>query len=165
MEEKDTTAAIDREYIRKLYLQEYKDMRQFATHVLGNANLAEEAVQDAFITAMLKCEELKQSKNPVGWLYITLRHKMQHIERERLKVLKYCVELDAVSPKKSIEKDETERIDLLLSIQKIQDYDLVMEMYYEQLPLKEIAERHNLTIGACKMRIKRAKEKMRKNIR
>ena len=75
------------------------------------------------------------------------------------------VQLDAVSPKKSIEKDETERIDLLLSIQKIQDYDLVMEMYYEQLPLKEIAERHNLTIGACKMRIKRAKEKMRKNIR
>ncbi len=148
--------------IRDLYLREYRDMRLFASRVLGSAELAEEAVQDTFVLALRKRESLRRSENPVGWLYNTLKHVMMHMERDRWRALRLHARLDSVPPEEAATEAAYGEIELRQSVREIENSDLVMELFVEQRPLREIAERHGLSVGACRMRIRRALEKMRK---
>ena len=141
--------------LEQYYREEFEDMVTFASHILASRTLAEVAVQDTFLIALNKIEKLTESPNPVGWLYITLKNVIKHIQRDRQKQVLRVVSLDEV---KEISKDDT-NIDLWMFMDSCKDSDakLLFEFYVENCSLKELAEENGITVGACKMRIKRAK--------
>ena len=86
-----------------------------------------------------------------------------HIKRDRLRMVKRYVQLEDAQPEILGVEDAFSDVDTALSVGGIEDGKLVLEYYYGQLTIREIAKRHNLTEGACKMRLKRARDKLRKN--
>ncbi len=45
-----------------------------------------------------------------------------------------------------------------------EELKLLVEFYYQGYTIKELADQRGISIGACKMRIKRAKEHLRKKL-
>jgi len=76
--------------IERIYRQEYGRAVAVLVRVLGDIDLAEDAVQDAFATAMPRWRASGMPPSPAGWLITTARNKgIDHPRRERLRQHKY----------------------------------------------------------------------------
>ena len=69
--------------IEQLYLEMYDMMLSYARCSFAEESLAEEAVQETFIIACQKPEQLCQSANPKGWLVNTLKFTIRNMKRNR----------------------------------------------------------------------------------
>ena len=75
--------------LEQLFRENYEGMLYTATaYFSANAapgssvhHLAEDAVQETFITAWEKCSDLLSSSSPKGWLYKTLKNIAKNIVR------------------------------------------------------------------------------------
>jgi RNA polymerase sigma-70 factor (ECF subfamily) len=145
------------EILEKYYRAEYTGMLHFALHLLGDENLAELAVQDTFVTAARKMRELTDSPKPVGWLYNTLKNTVLHIRRERQQMLALHVSLDDTAELTTEMKEADSGLDLT----KNEDLRLLKRMYIDGYSLRDLAKEQNITVAAMKMRLKRAKERLK----
>lgn len=151
--------ADDLSLLEKYYREEFKDMLLFAVRMLNSEELAEVSVQDTFVIALEKIASLKASTNPVGWLYNTLKNVIRHMRRDQQAQLLRVVSIDDIPELPASDKEA----DLLLiaSSGKDPDIRILIEFYVEGRSLKELAEEYRVSVGACKMRIKRARERSR----
>ena len=150
------------ELIRKLFIEEYESLCRTAYFILGDYSLAETAVQETFLVALRFPEKLHQSEKPVGWIYKTLQYTIKHIQRDRQRVLKWTVSIDTLPEHTIAREDKYSELDD--EILKSEDMQLLIEFYQEGYMLKELAEKRGITLGACKMRVKRARERLRKKL-
>lgn len=146
--------------LESYYRNEAPGMTAFASRVLNNESMAEVAVQETFLTALRRMDKLKSSPNPVGWLYVTLKNIIRHMKRDRQKQLWRVISIDDMP---DIPAADNKDLDLWMLLESCSSDDarLLIEFYVEQRSLKELAEEYGITVGACKMRIKRAKERAR----
>ena len=151
------------ELIKELYLTEYRTMFFYAYNILDDKGLAETAVQEAFLVALQKSEQLAQSDNPAGWVYNALKFVIMRISRDRQHLLMRNVSL--CSP--DVQSLSTNDIYDFRSINtdSVSDMDLLVEHYLHGFPIKEIAAKRGITIGGCKMRLKRARDALEKNLK
>ena len=75
--------ASDLEYIEGLYREMYTLMFYYAKKILLKEALAEEAVQETFVTACQRLDSLKSSPNPQGWIMNALKHVTNKIKETR----------------------------------------------------------------------------------
>ena len=150
------------ELIQKLYVEKYTAMCRTAFSSLNDYGLAETAVQETFLVALRFREKFAASQNPVGWLYKALSYTVKHIKRDRNAALACTLPLDTLGEKEAVHYDYYSVIDD--QVKESEDVKLLAEMYLSGYTLKEIAESRGISIGACKMRIKRAKERLRKKL-
>lgn len=145
--------------LESYYRDEAPDMIAFASRVLNNESMAEVAVQETFLIALRGMDKLKTSPNPVGWLYVTLKNVIRHMKRDQQKQLWRVISIDDVPDIPAVDKD----LDLWMLMESCDSDDakLLIEFYVKQRSLKELAEEYGITVGACKMRIKRAKKRAR----
>lgn len=68
--------------IDRLYRSEWGHLLSALIRVLGDFDLAEDALQDAFATAVVEWAG-SSPKNPRGWLYVTARHNAIDQQRRR----------------------------------------------------------------------------------
>ena len=151
------------ELIKEIYLSEYKTMFFYAYNIFDDKNLAESAVQETFLVALQKPEQFTQSEKPVGWLYTTLKYVIKHMRREKQYLLLHTVSLGDTEVQ-AITKDDNYNIKDVEQ-EAAPDMELLIEHYLNGFSIKEIASKYNLTIGACKMRMKRAREALAKNLK
>ena len=71
------------EEIKRLYLEMYSKLFDYAFSFLKNESLAEEAVQNTFQIACQKPEKVCNSPNPQGWLVITLKNVISNTVKSR----------------------------------------------------------------------------------
>ena len=150
------------ELVQRLFVEEYSSMCRFANAILGDQGLAETAAQEAFVAALRFHEKLAASENPTGWLYNTLRNVIKHLQRERSKLLIHTVPLDEINEQEAARVDEYSLLDDKLKASK--DMKLLVDFYYMGYSIQELADRYEISVGACKMRIKRAKQRIRKEL-
>ena len=145
--------------IEQYYRAEYSDMVFFASRVLQSESMAEVAVQETFIIAQRNVDKLKSSPKPVGWLYNTLKNVIKHIRRDERIQLMRVVSLEEIPEQESAGKST----DLWLLMESCGDEDakLLTEFYLQKRSLIELAGEYGISVGACKMRIKRARERAR----
>ena len=82
--------------IDQIFLSDYKNMELFSYSKLRDHQLAETAVQEAFLLALEHYEKFSSSEDPVGWLYEAVRYISLHIFRERQYLLLHTVALSDV---------------------------------------------------------------------
>ena len=76
--------------IGRVYRQDYGRAVAVLVRVFGDIDLAEDAVQDAFATAMPRWQAGGLPASPAGWLITTARNKgIDHLRRERVRQDKY----------------------------------------------------------------------------
>lgn len=144
-------------FFDELYSEYYKDLFKYAYRLTYEKNMAEEIVQDTFIEAYKKIELLAQHENPAGWLYVTTRNIIKAYMREYLSI-KTLLPLE--DHEIGVADEEREEI-FLSNYLNEQDAKIIFKFYVEKRSLTEISEEYAISLSACKMRIKRAREKFK----
>lgn len=152
----------------KLYQQFSKAMYNTAFRILGNADDAEDAVQEGFITAFEKLEEIQEVEKFPGWIKtIIMRKALTHLNRKKKTIPLYqdfgAEELQET--KGGIEMNAQKNV-LWQSIQKLKPNHktILVMMYYEGMDYEEISSLMGLSNGNCRTLMSRAKEQLKKII-
>ncbi len=152
--------------IEKLYLEMFDKMMVYARCSLENEALAEEAVQEAFRIACQKPEELCGSANPQGWLLQTLKYTVCNI-RHSWATAKRIVEEYLITQFKDLafSEDYPDLSVLYENVADTEEFKLLAEMAIEEKSYLEMANSRGISVSACKKRVQRAKETLRRRIK
>ena len=151
------------ELIDRIFLSDYKNLELFSYSKLRDHQLAETAVQEAFLLALEYYERFSSSRDPVGWLYEAVRYISLHIFRERQYLLLHTVALSDISDA-NLEQTDTYHL-LPRDIKESPEMKLLWEFYIAGYSARELAEKYELELGACKMRIFRARQKLAEQLK
>lgn len=151
--------------IEELYLEMFDKMMAYACCSLENEALAEEAVQETFRIACQKPEQLCQSVNPRGWLVQTLKYTIRNMQSNRA-TAKRIVEKYLMTQFRELSFSE-DRLDINILYENVADteeFKLLAEMAIEGRSHLVMANSRGISVSACKKRVQRAKETLRKKM-
>lgn len=146
----------------------YRDRyARYAARLLGSADAAEDAVQDAFVRAFDQLSQCRDPDNFAGWFFLILRNRC-FAERRRVvrdTPLEGAMELaegPGAGPDAKLETREFHRAlqRALLALTAEQREVFVMK-HVEQATYEEIAARIGATVPSLKMRMHRAYDRLR----
>ena len=151
--------------IENLYLEMFEKMKIYARCSLENEALAEEAVQETFRIACQKPEQLCQSINPQGWLVQTLKYTISNIQRNRSATQRIIAKyLSTQTEDCSFSEDDLDVHIIYENVANTEEFKILVEMAIEGRSHLEMAESRGISVDACKKRVQRAKEALRRKI-
>lgn len=151
--------------IEQLYLRMYDFLLEYAKSNLGSYSLAEEAVQDTFQIACQKAEDLCSSQRPEGWLVNTLKNVISNTLRSRAIANRILSEYIAVQSREYAVTEDRIRFEVLYeNVVDLEEFQLIKELAIDGCSHLEMAQRRGITVEACRKRVQRAKETLRKKI-
>jgi RNA polymerase sigma-70 factor (ECF subfamily) len=148
----------------------YRDRyARYAARMLGSADAAEDAVQDAFVRAYDQLAQCREPDNFVGWFFLILRNRCFAERRRSREVapLEAAGEVAATDqPDGAVETAERRRAlqQALLELTPEQREVFVLK-HVEGLSYGEIAERLSTSVPSLKMRMHRAYDRLREQLR
>ena len=152
------------QFLETLYRAHYQKLFLYANAVLKHRELAEEAVQDTFHIACGKIRLLQQSPNSAGWLVQTLKYVLRNMERTRSSLYASLQHLPYEEQYLGGRKDE-ECIELLYGgILTDEEFHLLRRIVLEGCSFPEVSRELGISVEACRKRMQRIREKLRKNI-
>jgi RNA polymerase sigma-70 factor (ECF subfamily) len=159
----------DRERYAQL-VERYRDRyARYAARMLGSIDAAEDAVQDAFVRAY---DQLAQCKDPdkfVGWFFLILRNRCFAEKRQRRSQAPLEAADDVASADRADDGTETaeRRRALQLALLELtpDQREVFVLKHVEGLSYGEIAERLSTSVPSLKMRMHRAYDKLREQLR
>ncbi|HEY3219152.1 MAG TPA: RNA polymerase sigma factor [Gemmatimonadales bacterium] len=153
-----------------LLVERYRDRyARYAARMLGSPDAAEDAVQDAFVRAY---DQLAQCKDPdkfVGWFFLILRNRC-FAERRRSRTetsLEAADEVAATDRTEGGTETAERRRALQLALLELtpDQREVFVLKHVEGLSYGEIAERLSTSVPSLKMRMHRAYDKLREQLR
>ena len=150
--------------IEVFYLEMYDQLFLYAQNALKNESLAEEAIQETFRIVCTKSEDLLSSPNPKGWIINTLKYTMQNMRRNRDRTNALLNQYLATYTSDAFSED---RISLEVTYENVahsEEFRLIKEMAVEGKSHLEMAQARGISVDACKKRVQRAKEFLRRKI-
>ena len=147
-------------FLEQVYRSEAKNMLHYTRSAMGNYSQAEDIVQTTFKIAIEKIDDFVYSPNPIGWIKTTLKNEMKNRRREQEKWQKIIIdiEIDTIAY-----QDEYFSETFSHSVDP-EALDLLSKIYIEGIPYLELANQMGISISALKMRVYRAKEKIKRQI-
>ena len=153
-----------RKRIEEFYLEMYDRLFIYARSALDNESLAEEAIQETFRIVCMKPEDLLSSPNPKGWIVNTLKYTIQNMKRSRDKANVLLTQYLAANSSVAFSED---RISLEVTYENVarsEEFNLIKEMAVDGRSHLEMAQSRGISVAACKKRVQRAKEFLRRKI-
>jgi RNA polymerase sigma-70 factor (ECF subfamily) len=151
-------------------VRRYRDRyARYAARMLGSADAAEDAVQDAFVRAYDQLAQCREPDNFVGWFFLILRNRC-FAERRRSRDVAPLEAAGAVAatelPDGAVEMTERRQAlqRALLELTPEQREVFVLK-HVEGLSYGEIAERLSTSVPSLKMRMHRAYDRLREQLR
>lgn len=155
-----------REQIEMLYTTMYRKLYLYANIILKNHALSEEAVQEVFQIACSKPNSLFRSKNPEGWLVITLKNVISNTLRSRASAEKLLNDYIKYEATQLLQTENLLDISLLYEdLAKTEEYQLIKEMILDGKSHLEMAQERGISVTACKKRVQRAKSVLKDKIK
>jgi RNA polymerase sigma factor (sigma-70 family) len=148
----------------------YRDRyARYAARMLGSADAAEDAVQDAFVRAY---DQLAQCKDPdkfVGWFFLILRNRCFAEQRRNrtsapLEAADAVAAVDRADGGAELAEQRRALQHALLELTPDQREVFVLK-HVEGLSYGEIAERLSTSVPSLKMRMHRAYDRLREQLR
>lgn len=153
-----------RKSVEEFYLEMFDLLLIYAQNALSNESLAEEAIQETFRIVCMKPEDLLSSPNPKGWIINTLKYTIQNMKRSRDKANVLLTQYLAAHSSVAFSED---RISLEVAYENVaqsEEFQLIREMAVEGKSHLEMAQARGISVAACKKRVQRAKEFLRRKI-
>lgn len=152
--------------IEQLYLELFDRMMAYARSSLQSESQAEEAVQETFRIACMKPDELYASRNPQGWLLNTLKFTIQNRKRCNENTNRLLTDYIASQSREIAVSEDKIRLEVLYgNIAELEEFKLLQEMAMDGRSHLEMAQTRGISLSACKKRVQRAKETLRKKIK
>ena len=153
-------------------VRRYRDRyARYAARMLGSLDAAEDAVQDAFVRAYDQLAQCRDPENFSGWFFLILRNRCyaekRRRHREGVSVDDVAVQLVGKDrPDRDIEQKERRRVlqEALLQLTPEQREVFVLK-HVEGMSYEEIAELLGATIPSLKMRMHRAYDRLREELK
>ena len=154
------------EKIEKLYLEMYEKLMAYAGSSFSEESLAEEAVQETFRIACQKPEQLCLSPNPQGWLVNTLKLTIRSIKRNREYARQLLSGYLMERQEEGAYSEDRLRLRLLYeNLADTEEFKLIKEMAVDGRSHLEMAQARGISVNACKKRVQRAKEFLKRKIK
>jgi len=152
--------------------------QRFAMRLVGKEDSAQELAQEAMLQAYLSLDRLRDPARFKSWLCgIVLNVCRSHLRDREIAFFSleaiidglqfYAVPLFGVpvNPEKIAEERELHRIVLdAINALASRDRDAMLLFYYAQLSLQEIATLLDISVGAVKVRLHRARQRLKANL-
>lgn len=154
-----------RRKIELFYVDMYDLLFIYAQNALSNESLAEEAIQETFRIVCTKPDDLLSSPNPKGWIINTLKYTIQNIKRTRRRANVLITQYLAVhSNSVAFSEDQISLEITYENVAQSDEFHLIREMAVEGKSHLEMAESRGISVAACKKRVQRAKNFLRRKI-
>ena len=141
-------------FLKQLFIDNYADMVNFANAFFSNIDIAEDAVQDTFVIAQKKIDDLIKSPNPEGWLMNTLKNVNGNIFKRQKRLVEMFVPLNDTN----LGSDEVTNIQFEFDgIISGDELCLLFWIYCDGMSYQQAADILGINLSACKKRIQRAK--------
>ena len=159
--------------LEKLYNDAYKSVYWTAISLLKNKEEAEDVVQDTFITAFNSYDSLRDKEKAVGWVKKIAANKCLNI-LTRTRTFnaddEFFDDTEAVGedflPESMAETAEKRKIimDIINNTLSEESVMTIILFYFDEMSIKEIAERLNIPQGTVLSRLNYAKKKIKKEV-
>lgn len=151
--------------IEQLYLRMFQQLFVYARSNLGNSSLAEEAVQETFRIACQKPKDLCDSEQPAGWLFNTLKYVLANMQRSRAAANNLLSEYLTTHLKEIAVTENRIGFEILYeNVAELEEFKLIKEIAIDGKSYLEMAQSRGISVEACRKRVQRAKEVLRKKI-
>lgn len=144
-------------FISGLYEANASDLLQYAYHLTGDWQLAEDLAHRTFCVLMIKADEVLTHPTPVKWLYITL-HNIYY--NEALKYFRSEILTDdenMLSPRFGQEPENKDSLLEILPAELSKEDKQILQWYFgDQLSYGKIAMRLEINEAAARKRVSRA---------
>ena len=143
---------------------------RFATRMLGDAEDAEDAVQEAFVRAYRALAGYESRETFRAWLFAILVNRCRTAAfrrgRRRRRFVHDATALDAAFVEPDAASSET-RLDLALALEALEaaQREAFLLKHVEQLSYEEMSAATGVGVSALKMRVKRACERLQRLLR
>ncbi len=155
-----------RQEIDRLYLEMYPLLFSYARSSLANDALAEEAVQDTFLIACQKPEELLESPNPLGWLMMVLKYVISNTLRRQAAARRILADYVSVNAEGLLYAHDRLNLDVLYGkVAKTEEFQMLKEMALDGKSYLEMAEARHIHVDTCRKRVQRAREFLQKKLK
>ncbi len=157
----------DEQFFNYLYTDSYLLLKKYVSGKI-NSNDAEDILQETYYQAYRNVNILKEHPNPVGWLMLTCKNILKkHTARKKKDLDKtYIGDTEGlINNIPAVDDYDWGYMEELKKILSDDTYYLLVKKYVEGYSVEELAKQLNITDGACKMRLKRAKKEARKKIK
>lgn len=143
---------------QKLYEDLHDKMLRVAYRMVGSVETAEDLVQNSFLLALFRENELMQHPNPEGWLMRVLQNLALN-ERRRVKrhpetSLDSLLDLAGETPANALE-------DMLPKQLSKADREILIWRFEQNMDYDEIADRLGISETGCRSRVSRAVKRCR----
>lgn len=157
--------AAERRKIEQIYLEMFDLLMSYAISSLQNESLAEEAVQETFRIACMKPHELLSSPNPKGWIINTLKYTIANQKRSRAASTRLLTAYISSQSQDLLVTNDKIQLELIYeNVADSEEFQLLKEMAIEGRSHLEMAEKRGISVAACKKRVQRAKEFLKKKL-
>lgn len=150
---------LQHDFLDNLFREKSQAMFSYALRSLNDPLCAEDVVMLAFSVAVKNVDKLMNSPNPQGWLMKTLKHKIAH---EKLSLSRRPVTVPIESLDNFPINDTPEPLPALSCLTSDED-KLVELIYGEKRSIAEAASELHISESACKKRLQRLRDKIKKN--
>lgn len=154
---------LERSQIELLYLQMYHFMFEYGNSILSSESLAEEAIQEVFRIACQKPEAVHDSPNPQGWMVNTLKNVISNMLKSQAAANRAMASY-AMNNIEEMIPDQIQ-VDLLYNdIADTEEFRIMKEMTISGRGYPELAKERGISVEACRKRVQRAREFLKKKI-
>ncbi len=155
-----------RKRIEALYLQMYDMLLAYAWSSFESDTLAEEAVQDTFVIACQKADDVMRSPNPSGWLVNTLKFVIRNTCRSQCTANRIMIQYLSVNPAELASSEDQPSLELLYgNLARSEEFQLLKEMAVDGCSYLEMAEKRGISVQTCRKRLQRAKTHLQKKMK
>ena len=143
-------------FFENLYKEHYSSLTKYVYNTTHNKSSTEEIVQEIFLVAYRKIDIVSNHENPVGWLYLVTKTLIKAHYRKN----EFHFSLTELDETRCGRNDEYIDDLILTSSLSEDEAKLLKKHYLEGIKLSELAVECGISLSACKMRLKRAREKL-----
>lgn len=153
-------SAID---LTRLVALHHAELYRYAFRLCGRAPDAEDLVQQTFLIAQRKSDQIRDPSCARSWLFRVLRNCFLKTRRQKQPIPAATLELEVDDLPRDVDETEVDSEQLQQALDALSDeYRMVVVMFYfEQLSYREIAEQLELPLGTVMSRLSRAKGRLR----
>jgi RNA polymerase sigma factor (sigma-70 family) len=153
----DATREVDD--LDALYAASYRRLVVQMYAICGNLNDAEDAVQEAFITAIRKRRTLRGVQNPEAWIRTVALHRLHGGWRHASVVRRHQLANRGGQPAVEVGPEHVALVSALKRLHQSQR-EVVVLHYLADLSLAEIADHLDIAVGTVKSRLGRGRARL-----
>jgi RNA polymerase sigma-70 factor (ECF subfamily) len=145
--------------LNELYDASYRRLVVQIYAICGNVAEAEDAVQDAFVTALRKKSQLARVDNPEAWVRTVALNSVRHGWRHASVVRRYQAKVPG--PQGPVEVGP-EHVAIVRALEEVDadQREAVVLHYLADLPVADIAAQLGIPQGTVKSRLSRARDRL-----